>query len=304
MELDARRVYLGEGYSSLFAFCTQALHLSEHAAYATIEAARAARRFPDLLELLEDGAVTLTTVTLIAAHLTPENHEDVLAAVIHKSKREVEQIVVGLRPRPDVPPTVRKLPVTKIERTVMERPLVQSQNPLTTPDDVQPLVTVTTRPLVSPLSPERFMIQFTVSRETLDQLRRAQDLMRHSVPSGDPAVIFDRALTLLIEHLEKEKCAAVTRPRSSPEPRGRSRHIPAAVKRAVWKRDGGRCAFVGSRGRCNERGFLEFHHVVPFAAGGKADAANISLRCRAHNGYEAELFFGADAVREPVPTWG
>jgi hypothetical protein len=77
-ELDARRLYLAEGYSSLFTYCTQALHLSEHAAYGRIEAARAARKFPVLLELLSEGSVTLTTVGLLAPHLTAENHQDLL----------------------------------------------------------------------------------------------------------------------------------------------------------------------------------------------------------------------------------
>ncbi len=62
MELDTRRLYLGEGCSSLFTYCTQVLHLSEHAAYNRIETARAARRFPAILELVESAAVTLTTV--------------------------------------------------------------------------------------------------------------------------------------------------------------------------------------------------------------------------------------------------
>lgn len=69
-ELDARRLYLGAGCSSLFTYCTQVLHLSEHAAYGRIEAARAARRFPVILEWLADGAITLTTVCLLAPHLT------------------------------------------------------------------------------------------------------------------------------------------------------------------------------------------------------------------------------------------
>jgi hypothetical protein len=65
------------------------------------------------------------------------------------------------------------------------------------------------------------------------------------------------------------------------------------VKRAVWQRDGGRCAFVGALGRCSETGFLEYHHVVPFAAGGEATTRNISLRCRAHNAHEAKMYFGS-----------
>jgi hypothetical protein len=110
-ELDARRLYLGQGCSSLFTYCTQVLRLSEHAAYGRIEAARAARKFPVVLDLLADGAVTLTTVTLLASHLTPANHVEVLNAARHRSKRDVEIMVAGLRPLQDVPATVTKLPV-------------------------------------------------------------------------------------------------------------------------------------------------------------------------------------------------
>src|SRR5690348_8916695 len=110
IELDVRRLYLGEGYSSLFTYCTQALHLAEGAAYNRIEAARAARRFPDILAALEDGAVTLTTVRLLAPHLTMANHQDVLACARHKGKREVEALIASLRPLPSVASTIRKLP--------------------------------------------------------------------------------------------------------------------------------------------------------------------------------------------------
>src|SRR6187397_1333320 len=79
-EVDSRRLYLGEGCSSLFTYCTQVLRLSEHAAYHRIEAARAARRFPVVLHLIADGSVTLTTVAMLRPHLPPENHEAQLAA--------------------------------------------------------------------------------------------------------------------------------------------------------------------------------------------------------------------------------
>ena len=86
-ELDARRLYLAEGCSSLFTYCTQVLHLSEHAAYGRIEAARAARKWPVVLELLADGSLHLTAVALLSRHLTTENHQSLLAAARHKSKR-------------------------------------------------------------------------------------------------------------------------------------------------------------------------------------------------------------------------
>ena len=79
--LDTRRLYLGAGCSSLFNYCTQVIFLSEHAAYRRIEAARCARRFPVVLERLAEGALTLTTITLLAPHLTSANVQEVLTAV-------------------------------------------------------------------------------------------------------------------------------------------------------------------------------------------------------------------------------
>jgi hypothetical protein len=101
-ELDVRRLYLGAGYSSLFTNCTQVLHLSEHAAYGRIEAARAARRFPAILAHLADGALALTAVCLVAPVLTEDNVFELLDAARHKSKRDVEQLVARVRPQPAV----------------------------------------------------------------------------------------------------------------------------------------------------------------------------------------------------------
>lgn len=110
MELDARKLYAQQGCSSLFTYCTQVIHLSEHAAYLRIEAARSARKFPIILDRLAAGAVHLTAIGLLAPHLTPSNHLHVLDAAQHKSRREVEELVARLRPRLDVPAVVRKLP--------------------------------------------------------------------------------------------------------------------------------------------------------------------------------------------------
>lgn len=144
----------------------------------------------------------------------------------------------------------------------------------------------------------------TISKHAHDELMRARDLLRHAIPSGDVALVIERAIGLLISDLEKKKLARVARPRERASRDGDlrtsrldTRHIPAPVQREVWRRDRGRCAFIGQAGRCRERGFLEMHHVVPFAAGGLATAANIELRCRAHNAHEAQVYFGA--VRAP-----
>jgi hypothetical protein len=111
----------------------------------------------------------------------------------------------------------------------------------------------------------------------------------------------NRALTVLLKDVAKTKVAATEHPRRSDSAIPGSRHIPADVRRAVWARDAAQCAFVGTNGRCTETGFLEFHHVVPYAAGGAATVENVQIRCAAHNRHEADLFFGpgdASLVRE------
>jgi hypothetical protein len=307
MELDTRRLYLGEGCSSLFTYCTEVLHLSEHAAYNRIEAARAARSFPLILELVESAAVTLTTVRLLAPHLTESNHRDMLGRARHKSKRDVESLVAALSPRPDVPSMVRKLPAPAPPRA-QPAPLQELATPDTAQLATKANVLPSSRPVeVKPLAPERYKIQFTVSRETYEKLRKAQDLLRHSIPTGDAAMIFERGLDLLLTELERVKYAAAKRPRAPRAATPASRYVPADVKRAVWQRDGGRCAFNGSRGRCTETGLLEYHHVVPFAEGGDTSASNLELRCRAHNQYEADLWFGVSqtpSVREERACFG
>ena len=91
----------------------------------------------------------------------------------------------------------------------------------------------------------------------------------------------------------RRKFAVARRPRVSQGQADESRNIPAEVQRAVFIRDRGRCTFLGTHGRrCGERAFVEFHHLIPYAAGGPPTAENLVLRCHAHNAYEAEVFYG------------
>ena len=304
---DRPSPYAARGYGSLFDYCTQVLRLSEDATCNRIHAARACRDFPVILDLLASGAMPLASVRILRPHLTPENQEAVLARASGRSRREIEALVAELAPRPDVPSSVRKLPtatpaITPPATRVEAHILVPSQPapPICTP----PPPVATRRPIIETTSPERYRVQFTIGKESHDKLRRVQALLRREIPDGDPAVIFDRALSLLLEKVEKAKMGAAAKPRAPRPIRPGTdwqvrtpilapRDIPRHVQRAVGRRDAGQCAFVAPDGhRCTERTFLEFHHIRPYARGGLATVENISLRCRRHNQYEAELAFG------------
>jgi len=109
--------------------------------------------------------------------------------------------------------------------------------------------------------------------------------------------VFDRALKLLEEALEKSRFSATEQPRTS-KGSDDPRCVPASVQREVWERDGGQCTFVSVDGhRCEARRWLEIDHIQPVARGGEATAGNLRLRCKAHNQYEAERTFGEAFMR-------
>jgi 5-methylcytosine-specific restriction endonuclease McrA len=150
--------------------------------------------------------------------------------------------------------------------------------------------------VVAPLAEDTFKFQFTASRACHDKFREAQGLLRHRVPNGDLGTIFEKALDLLIDQVKKERFATGRKARQAPTEEGDaspSRHIPDAIKREVFERDGGRCTFTDEGGRrCTETGTLEFDHWDGFARTRHHRADRIRLLCRAHNQHAAEQMYG------------
>jgi hypothetical protein len=333
-EVDGRRLYAREAAPSMHAYCIDVLHLSEPETALRIHVARASRRHPMLLEMLLDGSIHLSGIALLAPHLTARNRRDLLKRATHKTRREIEKLVAELRPRPDVPAAMRKLPAPRAgtATTADLRPdnaepanslnhnALDGQHRL---NDVGHVNSLKSRDLererwsgdalvrpalerrvpatVEPLAPARYQVKFTASRELHDKLERLQALMRSSVPDGDLGAIIDAAITEKLERLEAKRLGKTKTPRKSlaeTDTTPTSRHIPAPVRRAVWERDGGRCTFVDALGRrCKARDRLEFHHHgTPYGRGGDHSPATVRIMCRTHNQLQAELDYGKEKM--------
>jgi hypothetical protein len=232
-------VYASEGYGSLFAYCTEALRLSEDAAWNRVEAVRACRDYPVVLDLLGSGSLTLTAVRMLRKHLTKENHEVVLARARHQKKAQIEALVAELAPKPDVIASVRKMPTrTPMATSLPEGPPTvpalalkmgpQPESQTDAPagagqsgDEDEPLLTPAPthhrvpRALVQALAPGRYRVQFTIGQETHDKLRRLQALLRREVPNGDAGLIFERFVDVLLDKVEGDKLGKRERPRKS-----------------------------------------------------------------------------------------
>jgi hypothetical protein len=265
------------------------LHLSEAESYFRIAVARAARKHAVLLTMLGDGRLHLSGIAILAPHLTEENSEKVLSRATHKSKRQIEELVAELAPKPDVPVVIRKLPTPKPAPAVQLCPeRVEAPPRASPPPPVPP-------PVVEPLRPERYRVQITASAELRDKLERLQALT-----GEDLATVIEAAVSEKLERLEAKRFALTKNPRKTLEESDTSplsRYIPAPVRRIVRKRDGNQCGFVDRNGRrCTESRRLEFHHHDPFARGGAHDPDKISLRCKTHNLYHAEQDYGRDVM--------
>ena len=311
-EVDRRRLYADKAARSMFVYCTETLHLSEAEAYLRIGVARASRKHPELLPMLEDGRLHLSGIAKLAPVLTEANCDALLARAEHKSKRKIEELVAEIAPKPDVPSTMRKLPaprdpakpapVAELRPDVVEAPAP----PAPRPAPVRPAV-------VEPLAPSRYGVHFTASAELHEKLERLSALM----PGADLASVVEAAVTEKLERLEAKRFGKTKNPRKSIEQadtsRG-SRYISAPVKRFVFDRDERQCTFVDQdTRRCTAREGLEYHHHDPYGRGGDRGADNISLMCSTHNALMAERDLGKDVmdqyrrsddrVSEPVPFY-
>ncbi|HXK39263.1 MAG TPA: hypothetical protein VJ837_00305, partial [Candidatus Paceibacterota bacterium] len=246
-EVDERRLYASQACSSMFVYAVEVLHLSEHEAYERFAAARASRKFPQLLEMLSDGRLHLSGLGKLAPHLTEDNCELLFARAAYKTKRQIEELLVELSPKPEAPAVIRKLPAAQPTHwsTLPAAQLGPDRVPERRVEILFPPIPSTPAPkppVVEPLAPGKYKIQFTASGELRDRLERLQALLE-----GDLATVIEAAVTEKLERLEAKRYARTKQPRKSVnegDTQPKSRYIPAAVKRAVFCRDSGQCAFV------------------------------------------------------------
>jgi 5-methylcytosine-specific restriction endonuclease McrA len=249
-----------------------------------------------VFEALAEGRVNLSGLVCLAAHLTPENSEELLAAASHKTRAEIEGLIAERFPRADVAPSVEAIPSAPLALATDEGAPGPPQGAVILGQADADVATQCAhdRGRVRPLSPEAYAVQFTRSREQDERFRYLQDLLGHQVGRGDLAEAYDRAVKDSIARLERVRFGACAKPRAGRHrDNPNSRYVPAEVKRAVWQRDTGQCTFVSEAGRrCEARGDVEFDHVKEFARGGETTVDNLRLRCRGHNQHAAERTFG------------
>ena len=234
-EVDARGIYRERACSSLYTYCVYELWLSEDEAQRRARAAKTARAFPVLFEMLAEGAIHLTGLLLLAPHLTSENHAELLARARFRTKREIEHLLAQIAPRADVPARIEPLgprtttgknswqaytaslagPVRHLATGVNAREAPPVPDNETTPecshDHEAELHAAGTEP--KPLVAQRYRVEFTASQRYVELLEEARNLLQHQVPDRDVSRVHELAMAAFVEQLRKRRQAATSRTR-------------------------------------------------------------------------------------------
>jgi len=277
IEADRRDNIFDRGYGSLYDYCRRRLGYSEFGALARIRAARACRDHPEVLPKIRSGELHLDAIARLYPHLTADNTAEVLKKASGATSREVMALVSELK-GPDAPKPDK---ISFIGNTRPATPLFEASS--ISPAEVIP-------------PPRRIRLDFEADETLLLKIDRLKSLLRHKYPFPRLEDVLLEAADALLAKIDPDRRAVrncvQTQLRTLAAKRGR--RVPAAVKRLVWERDGGRCAFIAPDGRrCESVDALQYDHLTPYAVGGRSDdPANIRLLCRPHNQRLARKRFG------------
>jgi 5-methylcytosine-specific restriction endonuclease McrA len=327
-EFDHREYYK-PGYPSMWEYGLARLPWSPDELHRRLAAARGARQFPQLLVELAEERLHLTGMSLLAPHLTTKNCDKLIDSCRRKTKREIELLLAVMFPKSDAPTLIEAIPahqIVPLPPALAETLGVLCPGKVTEPDSqrltdaveanpephadepmalipvqgsAQPgvsavLVPVSVATQIKATGVERHKITTTLRQETVDLLKEAQALL--DIPASDVDRVLHRALSDLVQRIKGRRYGLSDQPRDHATGRAgkvNERHVPAAIRRKVHARDGGRCTFVDERGcRCPKVHNLVYDHIQPIARGGLTTASNLRLLCPEHNQMEADRVFG------------
>jgi hypothetical protein len=295
-EFDRRDLYLALGYASLWSYCLDGLHYDEGQVNLRTRTAHLLQRFPALVEPLRGHRLSMSTIVVLGRVIDESNAAELIEKASHKTKTEVETLVVSIRP----------IEVKQEGFRVMNQPLAPAHvSAAVVAEDWPPVGTSPPAPRpLQPVAVDATLFRAKLSNETVDALKRAAELASHRIKAGDWNALLAEMVRVFCEHELKRVASKTDRPREPSKQPKNNKNVPRAVRSVVWDRDGGCCAFIGADGRrCGSRWRVQYHHVHPAGQGGPATVENIALRCARHNQYEADLVYGKgfmDARRNPT----
>ena len=165
-EVEKRKLFVERGYSSMFAFCTEALGYSEPEAHVRIQAMRLMSSLPMVEGKIESGELSLSVAAKAQscfrnAKPSAEDKEEIMESLLGKSARQAERELAARFPEQPKPEVVRAV------------------------------------------SDEGTRLEFTISKACLEKLNRIKELSAHKNFVGRLDVLFEELLDLGLRKYDK-----------------------------------------------------------------------------------------------------
>jgi hypothetical protein len=309
VEVERRKIYLDKAYSTLTEYCIHELSYGESSAWRRVRAARVIADVPEVFDLMTRRQLSLRAVLQVGNVLDARNKDSLLPRIVGKSKRQIERIVADYQIPQAIPDTAR----LRMVKTPVPAPSApagagskgaggRASGPelggisLRGEGKFHPTVNSST-PEINVVLEKMFEIRFAADEELMELIRWMKCHLSHKYPKGANYLeIFKHAIQY---YKQREDLALQEAPRTS-SANTDSRHIPKAIKHKVWKRDQGRCTFVGSNGkRCNSDYLVQFDHFpIPYARGGPSTVDNLRLLCAKHNRHTAKITYEEQSINK------
>lgn len=258
-EVDSRRLYLGMGHTSLFAYLTEGLGYTPSSAQRRISAARLLRECPEVIEDLKSGELNLTQISMLS--------QSVRTLAAKGEKVENKSALLKQIKNKDLVAT------QKILAKELDLPMVTTEKVRIQKDDSWSLQT-----------------SFT-EEERLD-LQRVKELISHIHPNPTWAELFTYLAKDYLNRKDPLRKPANINPSdytsetayAAPQASKQTRRIPAPLKRFIFQRDQC-CQWRNSSTQtiCGSRFQLEIDHRHPIWAGGSNELSNLQVLCAVHN---------------------
>ncbi len=325
-EISRWKGHLELGYKSLFDYCVIRLRLGKGTVWNRTQVANVSRRFPQILEHLAEGKSSLSSLGVLAAHLSEENVEGLLEQAEGKTKEEVKEIVAALRPKPAAEPMIRRKPAARSLESP-QRPSdgaaepVQLERPFSRVESESPKLVGN----IEVASPGVYNFRFSAGKEFKEKFERLAEVLGIEGAVRRMPEILEKALDLALQKKDPKKKlqrrekreatrsktpldearaktpldeAGVAKRREGHE---RSRYTPSSVRERRMDDAGYQCEYTGPDGvRCTARVGLEIDHIIPHAKGGSSGEENLRVLCRGHNLLLAEREFGEEFMRGKI----
>ena len=305
-EIERRGLYLEMAYSTLTEYCIHELGYGDSSAWRRVRASKVIQQVPEVYDLMKKGALSLSAVLQVANVLDAGNKASLLPRIVGKSKRQIESIIAEYHIPISIPDSARP---RMVKKAVPSAPTGAGSQDAGGPElgeislhsegKFGPTVKNST-PEIEVVLEKMFEIRFAADEELMELIQWMKRHLSHQFPKGAGYLeIFKHAMKYYKQRedlgLQKESRKSSAKVSTNTT----TRHIPKTIKQKVWKRDNGRCTFVGSNGkRCNSDYLVQFdHYPIPYARGGPSTVDNLRLLCAKHNRHEAEKTYGERNIK-------